>query len=132
MKIGELAKITKLSSHTLRYYERIGLLPRAHRSSSGHRIYDEATLIWLEFLGRLKATDMSIKEMQYYASLRQKGVTTELERLQLLELHRMKVRIKLADLKICLSALDSKIDTYAKNIKQREKNNGKSSHKRTI
>ncbi len=129
MKIGELTKITKLSSHTLRYYERIGLLPRAHRSSSGHRIYDEATLTWLEFLGRLKATDMSIKEMQLYAKMRQNGPSTELERQKLLEHHRLKVRIKLAEIKTSLSVLDCKIDTYAESIKQKGKTNGRSNHK---
>lgn len=129
MKIGELAKTTKLSRHTLRYYERIGLLPRAHRSSSGHRIYDETTLTWLEFLGRLKATDMSIKEMQLYAKLRQKGHSTEFERQKLLELHRSKVSNKLVDLKAVLKILDRKINTYAESIEEKEKFNGKSNHK---
>ena len=56
MKIGELARRCGVSEHTLRYYERIGLLPRPPRAASGHREYDPAVLVWIEFLGRLKTT----------------------------------------------------------------------------
>ena len=129
MKISELAKATNLSTHTLRYYERIGLLPRAHRSSSGHRIYDETTLVWLAFLNRLKSTDMPIKQMQHYAKLRQKGPTTELERQKILEEHRIKVLSRRDDIESCLSVLDAKINTYAKNTMRKEKTNAKPSDK---
>ena len=53
MKIGELAKRSGLSAHTIRYYERIGLLPYAHRDQSSHRDYDESILTWIEFVDRL-------------------------------------------------------------------------------
>ncbi|HEV2673335.1 MAG TPA: MerR family transcriptional regulator, partial [Aliidongia sp.] len=72
MKIGDLAKRTGMSTHTLRYYERIGLLPYAPRSSS-QREYDESILPWIEFLGRLKTTGMPIRDMVRYAGLRAKG-----------------------------------------------------------
>ena len=64
MKIGELAKRTGLSPHTIRYYERIGLLPFADRDAGGRRDYDESILTWIEFLGRLKTTGMPIRAMQ--------------------------------------------------------------------
>jgi len=60
MKIGELAKRTGLSAHTIRYYERIALLPRAERDYGGQRDYDESILAWISFLKRLKATGMPI------------------------------------------------------------------------
>lgn len=50
MKIGELAKRAELSAHALRYYERIGLLPRADRDASGQRDYDASILVWIGFL----------------------------------------------------------------------------------
>lgn len=125
MKISELAKTTKLSSYTLRYYEQIGLLPRPHRSSSGHRIYDETTVAWLEFIGRLKSTDMPIKQIQLYAKLRQKGQSTELERQKLLVQHLAKVRLKRDDIETSLTILNEKISTYAKSIKQKENSNAK-------
>ena len=60
MKIGELAALTGLSAHTIRYYERIGLIPYAVRDQTGQRAYDRSVLDWIEFLGRLKTTGMSI------------------------------------------------------------------------
>lgn len=70
MKIGELVKRSGLSAHTIRYYERIGLLPHADRDQSGQRDYDASILIWIEFLDRLKTTGMPIREMLRYAALR--------------------------------------------------------------
>jgi DNA-binding transcriptional MerR regulator len=113
MKIGELAKRSELSAHTIRYYERIGLLPHADRDRSGQRDYDASILTWIEFLGRLKATGMPIREMLCYAALRTRGAGTEVERRQLLERHRERVRAHVAELKACLLVLDAKIAGYA-------------------
>ncbi len=113
MKIGELAKRSGLTAHTLRYYERIGLLPRAHRDSSGQRDYDASILIWVGFLGRLKTTGMPIREMLRYAALREQGRSTEPERRALLEAHRETVRAHVAELQACLLVLDTKIGGYA-------------------
>lgn len=112
MKIGDLAKRTGLSAHTLRYYERIGLLPRALRGQSNQREYDESILPWIAFLGRLRTTGMPIREMVRYATLRAKGVTTEAEREELLVQHREHVRARVAELNACLSVLDTKIAGY--------------------
>ena len=80
MKIGALAASTGLSAHALRYYERIGLLPRIHRDRSRQRDYDPSILTWIAFLDRLKTTGMPIKGMLAYARLRESGVGTEAER----------------------------------------------------
>jgi DNA-binding transcriptional MerR regulator len=113
MKIGELAKRSGLSAHTLRYYERIGLLPVADRAASGHRDYDAAILVWIEFLGRMKTTGMPIREMLRYAKLRAAGDATIDARRELLEAHREKVRAHAAELQACLAVLDTKIAGYA-------------------
>lgn len=113
MKIGELAKRSGLSAYTIRYYERIGLLPYADRSQSGHRDYDASILVWIEFLGRLKTTGMPIRDMLRYAALRERGVGTEAERRKILEQHRERVRAQVAELQACLLVLDTKIDGYA-------------------
>jgi DNA-binding transcriptional MerR regulator len=113
MKIGELAKRSGLSAHTLRYYERIGLLPYADRDQSGQRDYDASILTWIEFLGRLKTTGMPIRDMLRYAALRDKGAASEAERRHLLEAHRDEVRKHIAELQSCLLVLDSKIAGYA-------------------
>ncbi|WP_298720503.1 MerR family transcriptional regulator [uncultured Ferrovibrio sp.] len=113
MKIGELARRSGLSAHTIRYYERIGLLPHADRNQSGQRDYDASILTWIEFLDRLKTTGMPIREMLRYAALRERGASTEEERRLLLEQHRERVRARVAELQACLLVLDTKIAGYA-------------------
>jgi DNA-binding transcriptional MerR regulator len=113
MKIGQLVKRTGLTAHTIRYYERIGLLPYADRDQSGQRDYDQSILTWIEFLGHLKATGMPIREMLHYAALREAGPATEAGRRELLEQHRERVRVQLAELSACLLVLDTKIAGYA-------------------
>ncbi|WP_113260469.1 MerR family transcriptional regulator [Agrobacterium cavarae] len=113
MKIGELAKRSGLSAFTIRYYERIGLLPYADRDRSSRRDYDPEILIWIEFLGRLKTTGMPIRDMLRYAALRKQGDTTVPERQAMLETHRDQVRDRVAELQQCLLVLDQKIAVYA-------------------
>jgi DNA-binding transcriptional MerR regulator len=113
MKIGELAKRTGLSAHTIRYYERIGLLPYAYRGRSSQRDYDVSILTWIEFIGRLKTTGMPVREMLRYAVLREQGTGTEADRRELLEQHRKLVRAHVAELNACLLVLDAKIGGYA-------------------
>lgn len=91
MKIGELAKRSGPSAYTIRYNERIGLLPFADRDQSGQRDYDASILTWIEFLDRLKMAGMPIREMLRYAALRERSVGTEAERGALLEQHRKRV-----------------------------------------
>ncbi len=113
MKIGLLAKRSGLSAHTIRYYERIGLLPYADRDQSRQRDYDSSILVWIEFLGRLKSTGMPIRDMLRYAKLRDRGVSTESERCKLLEEHRQRVRNHVKLLQSCLLVLDTKIAGYS-------------------
>ncbi|MCW1931575.1 MerR family transcriptional regulator [Pararhodobacter zhoushanensis] len=113
MKIADLARRTDLSVHTIRYYERIGLLPYADRDASGHRDYDAEILTWITFLSRLKTTGMPIREMLRYAALREEGPHTGPQRRALLEAHRDAVRARLAELQTCLTVLDAKIGGYA-------------------
>ncbi|MGN6770696.1 MAG: MerR family transcriptional regulator [Rhizobiaceae bacterium] len=112
MKIGDLARRSGLSAHTLRYYERIGLLPYADRDRSGQRDYGAEILTWIEFLGRLKTTGMPIRDMLRYAELVGGGKDTLGQRRRMLEEHRERVRAHMADLKACLRVLDGKIAFY--------------------
>jgi len=112
MKIGDIARHTGLTVHTIRYYEQIGLLPPARRDSTGQRVYEPAILVWIEFLGRLKTTGMSIQEMLRYARLRSDGMQTESARVQLLAEHRDMVHARIAELQACLIVLDTKIAGY--------------------
>jgi DNA-binding transcriptional MerR regulator len=122
MKIGELAKRTGLTAHTIRYYERLGLLPFADRDAGGQRDYDESILVWIGFLKRLKTTGMPIREMLRYSELRAMGGQTSPERCGILKLHRERVRTHLAELEASLLVLDTKIDTYVEAGKRTQKN----------
>ncbi|MFB4276959.1 MULTISPECIES: MerR family transcriptional regulator [unclassified Nonomuraea] len=112
MTIQEAAQRSGLSAHTLRYYERIGLIHSVGRNSSGHRDYAESDLRWLDFLTKLRTTGMPIADMCRYAELRRKGEETSDERREMLELHRERVRSRIAELTQDLKVLDTKIDSY--------------------
>jgi len=92
MTITELATLTGLSKHTLRYYERLGLVPLVVRdSSSGHRRYSPSHVQWIDFLRSLRQTGMPLRDMQTYARLVAKGPSTWPARRQLLAAHRARV-----------------------------------------
>lgn len=112
LKIGEIARRSGMSVDTLRYYEKIGLLPRIGRDDAGRRSYPDEMLKWLEFVGRLKATDMPVREMCRYAQLRAEGDSTGPERRALLAAHREVIRARIAVLQENLAVLDQKIEFY--------------------
>lgn len=87
MNISEFATRSGVSAHTLRYYEKIGLLPTVARNASGHRDFDDNDLAWIAFVTRLKNTGMPLAEIQRYARLRASGAATVAERQALLEAH---------------------------------------------
>ena len=117
MKIGDLARRSGLSVHTLRYYERIGLLPAPPRGESTHqREYDASVLAWIDFLQRLRTTAMPMRERLRYAELRAQGPATAPARRALLERHRAEVATRIADLQAALAVLDEKIAGYGKTI----------------
>lgn len=114
LTIAEAAAATGLTPHTLRYYERDGLLLDAvERASSGHRRYTERDLGWIHLLTRLRATGMPIREIREYADLVRQGEGTEPERMALLQAHRDAVRAQLAEVTEHLAAIEMKIDVYA-------------------
>jgi DNA-binding transcriptional MerR regulator len=112
MKIGELARLTGLSIDTLRWYEKIDLLPRTPRDAGGRRDYPDDILAWVDFLGRLKATGMRIADMRDYARLRVAGDTTAAARREFLERHRARVAAEIQALGENVAVLDGKIETY--------------------
>lgn len=110
--ISQVAEKTGLSPHTLRWYERIGLLAPVHRSSDGRRQYTDQDLEWLGLITKLRDTGMPLREIHRYAELVRSGAG-EAERLSLLERHRIEVRKGLARQQECLTLLDRKIDFYS-------------------
>jgi DNA-binding transcriptional MerR regulator len=112
--ITDTAELTGLSAHTLRYYERIGLLDSVDRDNGGRRRFHDSDLAWLAFLMRLRTTGMPIRDMKEFAELRRRGEESVPERLDLLCRHRDNVRRRMAELTECLEALEEKIEHYRK------------------
>jgi DNA-binding transcriptional MerR regulator len=109
--IQEAAELTQLSAHTLRFYERIGLL-RTPRAENGHRRYSDNDLGWVRFVMLLRGTDMPLPEIAAFMQLEKEGQATIDKRLHMLEAHRAELVQHIAELQTFLSALDTKIDYY--------------------
>ena len=116
--IRSMAERCGMTAHTLRYYERVGLIQPVGRARNGHRRYSEADEAWLKFLHCMRATNMSIREMQHYAKLREQGDATSLERRKLLEDHQAAIAAKIVELQKAHDLLTHKITNY-KLIEQR-------------
>ncbi|MGO4454974.1 MerR family transcriptional regulator [Arthrobacter sp. RAF14] len=111
--IAEVAERTGLSQHTLRYYERDGLLPReVGRASSGRRTYSEQDVNGILMIARLRATGMPIAEVRRYAQLVRDGDASVPARLSLLLEHREHVLAQLRQVQENLAAIEAKIGIY--------------------
>lgn len=111
--ISEVVAFIGLTAHTLRWYERIGLMPHIDRSHTGQRRYRNRDLDWLTFVGKLRLTGMPVADMVRYAELVREGEHTFTERHELLEQTRRDVRTRIAELQDTLAVLDYKINFYA-------------------
>jgi DNA-binding transcriptional MerR regulator len=112
LTVREASEFTGLSAHTLRYYERIGLIEPVRRNSGGHRRYAQTDLEHLRFLHCLRDTGMPIQRMQEYASLASQGRVTLDARLELLEAHRGDVQARIRELEDKLAIIDAKIKRF--------------------
>lgn len=103
-----------MTAHTLRYYERVGLIRPVGRARNGHRRYSDADEAWLHFLHCMRATSMPIREMQRYAELREHGDSTSLERRKILEDHQAAIAAQIVELQRAHALLTHKITNYKK------------------
>lgn len=114
--VGQAAELIGLSTHTPRWYERVGLLEDVARSSSGRRQYTRADLRRLVLLMRLRATGMPVSEMRRYVEFLRTGPAAEPQRMELLEAHRERVLGHIADLHSDLDVIDRKIAAYRRTL----------------
>ncbi|WP_320671203.1 MerR family transcriptional regulator [Patulibacter defluvii] len=111
--ISDAARETGLTAHTLRYYERAGLmLEPVGRAPSSHRRYSDADVRWVVLLTKLRRTGMPIRQIKQYADLVRAGRGNEERRLALLEEHRAQVLDRLREVQQNLEAIDHKITVY--------------------
>ena len=129
LTIRQAAAACGLSAHTLRYYERIGLIKPVARHGNGHRLYRAADLNWIAFLLRLRATGMPIAKMRRYAQLRELGMRLDSvgERKAMLQEHALAVESEIKALSETLAYLEEKIAIYSQmeeELKRKERGNG--------
>ena len=120
LTIADAAASLGLTTDTLRYYEKDGLLLRpVPRAAGGHRRYEDLDLRWIELVTRLRSTGMPIRDVRRYGDLVRAGAGNEDERLALLQAHRDQVLRQLAEAQANLAAIEYKIDLYTDCVLER-------------
>jgi len=121
MTITEVSKKYNLTADTLRYYERIGLIPPINRSASGVREYTEEDCNWVNFMKCMRGAGISIEILIEYITLFQKGSSTIKARKELLIEQRSRLAEKIKEMQETLERLDNKIDGYEERMLVKEK-----------
>lgn len=121
MRIAEVAETYQITPDTLRYYERIGLLPRIRRNASGVRDYSEADCGRIEFIKCMRGANVSIEALQAYMRLLDQGEDTVAERKAILEEQRGLAEARIAEMQAGLDRLNYKIENYGKMLEDEKR-----------
>ena len=119
LTIQDVAEATGLSAHTLRYYERIGLIHPINREENTRRCYTVDDVGWIDFLMKMRATGMSIKDMQRYAKLQRQGEKTLPQRVEMLKSLRERVEGHIAEMNEHLRLVCYKIEIYQEIVNEK-------------
>lgn len=112
MTIAEVSKQFDISADTLRYYERIGLIPPVPRTAGGIRDYDEASCKWIELMKHLRAAGVQIEALVEYTALVQQGDQTQAQRKNLLLEQREQLERRIAEMQQSLERLNKRLEWY--------------------
>jgi DNA-binding transcriptional MerR regulator len=112
MNIGEVCKMFGLTADTLRYYEKVGLIPRVQRTSGRIRNYTEYDCVWIGFIKCMRNAGVSVESLVKYVRLVELGDETAEERKQILISERERIAAKIEELTDTISRLDFKIEKY--------------------
>jgi DNA-binding transcriptional MerR regulator len=121
MTIAEVSKKYDLTQDTLRYYERIGLIPSVNRNKSGIRDYTEENCRWVEFVKCMRSAGLPVEILIEYVALFQQGDETTAARKQLLTEQRSLLIEKMEEIKKTIERLDYKIESYDQAVVKKEK-----------
>ncbi len=110
LTIKQASEKVSIPPSTIRYYDNEGLLPFIERDDNGYRIFKEEDLFWLELIGCMRATGMSIETLRHVAHLHMKGESTLEERTQIFKKHQRKLRNQKLDIDDALNKLDKKME----------------------
>ncbi|WP_245180518.1 MerR family transcriptional regulator [Streptomyces montanisoli] len=113
LSIGEVARSTGLSIHTLRFYEHEGvLLNGVPRDSAGRRVYTEEDVDWLRVCVILRASGMPLPDLRRYTEYAREGAGNESERVELLRAHQRRVTEQMRQLQQCMDLISHKVRVY--------------------
>ncbi len=121
MKISEVSERYGISLDTLRYYERIGLIPPVNRSASGVRDYSEIDIRRIEFIKCMRSAGLPIGALIEYFRLVQQGDQTIEARREILKEQREQLAVRVAEMQKMLDMLDRKIEVYENAVLKRER-----------
>lgn len=121
MTIKEVSEKFDISADTLRYYERIGLIPPVPRNKSKIRDYDESSIRWIELMKCMRKSGVQIDALIEYVALFHKGDETIDARKAILIEQRDKLVERIEDMQVSLDRLNYKIDNYEKSLMKAEK-----------
>ena len=122
--IQETCEKTGLSAHTLRYYEKEGLITGVHRTAGGFRQYSDEDLEWLGLICCLKNTGMPLQEIARFVRLAHEGDETLRDRVDLLREHREKMAARLAEMEKYMEKVTWKVNFFTEKLKEYEKKSG--------
>jgi DNA-binding transcriptional MerR regulator len=120
MTIAEVSKKYNLTADTLRYYERIGLLPPVPRTQGGFRDYDEESCRWIELMKCMRSAGVQIDALIEYVRLFRQGDATAAQRKALLEQQRDQLTVRMEEMQSSLDRLNDKIDMYNRTLTKGE------------
>jgi DNA-binding transcriptional MerR regulator len=123
MTISEVSEKYDISAETLRYYERVGVIPPVNRSENGIRDYTEIDCNWVQFIKCMRNAGLSIESLIEYTTLFQKGSSTHNARKQILIEQRDELVTRISDMQTALDRLNKKIDGYDEIMKDYEEKN---------
>lgn len=112
LSISEAAEKVGVSTYTLRYYEKEEIIPEVPRNSSGHRVYREEDIEWINFVNCLKSTGMPISEIKKFVKLCEQGDSTIGDRIAIMVAHRKRILSRMARMEEFLEKINWKIDYY--------------------
>lgn len=121
MRISEVSERCDISPDTLRYYERIGLLPSVNRNDSGIRDYDEIDVRRVEFVKCMRSAGFPIEKLIDYYGLVQQGDHTIEDRKEILKKQREQLMVKMEEIQKTLALVDHKIEVYENILLKKEK-----------
>lgn len=120
MMIAEVSQRYDITADTLRYYERVGLIPPVNRNANGIRNYTEEDCNWVEFIKCMRSAGLSIEVLVEYVSMFQRGNSTIKARKELLMEQRRHLEERINEMKETLKRLDRKIDGYEERVLMKE------------